>query len=69
MRKLLNSIVTQQKTAFMAARKEGRKVDPKVVLPEAINGGFNSLLKEKKAKGAPKPSFADEMRQFFNNRG
>ena len=52
----------------MSARKEGRQVDPKVVLPEAINGGFDSLLKEKKAKGEPKPSFADEMREFFNNK-
>lgn len=68
-RKVLNSIVTKQKTAFMNARKAGRQVDPKEVLPEAVNGGFDSLIKEKNAKGPQKKSFADEMREFFNNRG
>ncbi len=65
-RKVLNSIVTKQKTAFMNARKAGRQVDPKALLPEAVNGGFDSLIKEKNAKGPQKKSFADEMREFFN---
>ncbi len=67
-RKVLNSIVTKQKTAFMNARKAGKQVDPKEVLPEAVNGGFDSLIKEKNAKGPQKKSFADEMREFFGNR-
>ncbi|MBX3169974.1 MAG: AAA family ATPase [Candidatus Eremiobacteraeota bacterium] len=67
-RKVLNSIVTKQKTAFMNARKAGRQVDPKELLPEAVNAGFDSLIKEKNAKGPQKKSFADEMREFFNNR-
>ncbi|MBN9417205.1 MAG: AAA family ATPase [Candidatus Eremiobacteraeota bacterium] len=68
-RKVLNSIVTKQKTAFMNARKAGQKVDPKQLLPEAVNGGFDSLIKEKNAKGPQKKSFQDEMREFLNKRG
>lgn len=68
-RKVLNSIVTKQKTAFMNARKAGQKVDPKQLLPEAVNGGFDSLIKEKNARGSQKKSFQEEMREFLNNRG
>lgn len=53
-RKLLNTIVTQQKTAFMEARAEGRKVDPKVLLPAAVEAGFATLMREKAAKGPAK---------------
>ncbi|MBS2037248.1 AAA family ATPase, partial [bacterium] len=67
-RKLMNSMITQQKTAFIQARKAGRKVDPKVLLPEAVEAGFAGLIKEKNAKGPQRKSFADEMREFFNNR-
>ncbi|MBS2037247.1 AAA family ATPase [bacterium] len=49
-RKLLNSIVTQQKTAFMEARAEGRQVNPRDLLPAAVNAGFDSLMREKAAK-------------------
>ncbi|MFN8608476.1 MAG: AAA family ATPase [Vulcanimicrobiota bacterium] len=49
-RKLLNSIVTQQKTAFMEARGQNREVNPRDLLPAAVQAGFDSLLREKAAK-------------------
>ena len=52
-RKVLNSIVTQQKTCFLDARASGRTVDPKEVMPEAVNNGFDSILREKKAREIP----------------
>ena len=65
-RKLLNTIVTQQKTAFMEARAEGRQVNPRDLLPGAVNAGFDSLLREKAAKGE-KLSYTDEnIRKFLN---
>jgi SpoVK/Ycf46/Vps4 family AAA+-type ATPase len=65
-RKLLNTIVTQQKTAFMEARAEGREVNPRDLLPGAVNAGFDSLLREKAAKGE-KLSYTDEnIRKFLD---
>jgi SpoVK/Ycf46/Vps4 family AAA+-type ATPase len=52
-RKVLNSIVTQQKTCFLEARANGRTVDPKEVMPEAVNNGFDSIMREKKAREIP----------------
>lgn len=48
-RKLANSIIQQQKTGFMEARKAGRNVTAKEITPEAIERGFASLMKEKGA--------------------
>ncbi len=52
-RKVLNTVVTQQKTCFLAARAEGRQVDPKELLPEAVNNGFDTIMREKKAREIP----------------
>jgi len=57
-RKLLNTTVTKQKKP---APKTARST-PKCFLPGALEAGFATLLPEKAAKGAPKPSFADPMR-------
>ena len=52
-RKVLNTVVTQQKTCFLEARANGRTVDPKELLPEAVNNGFDTIMREKKAREVP----------------
>ena len=60
-RKLANSIIQQQKTGFMEARKAGRNVTAKEITPEAIERGFASLMKEKGASvSTPKYVKPDE---------
>ncbi|MFN8608478.1 MAG: AAA family ATPase [Vulcanimicrobiota bacterium] len=52
-RKVLNTVITQQKTCFLEERAAGRTVDPKQLLPQAVNNGFDTIMREKKAREVP----------------
>ena len=52
-RKVLNTVITQQKTCFLEERASGKTVDPKQLLPQAVNNGFDTIMREKKAREVP----------------
>ncbi|MBS2038598.1 AAA family ATPase [bacterium] len=52
-RKVLNTVITQQKTCFLEERAAGKTVDPKQLLPQAVNNGFDTIMREKKAREVP----------------
>lgn len=52
-RKLLNTIITQQKSAFLEEQAAGHQVTAKQLLPQAVQAGFDKLLAEKEARQLP----------------
>jgi len=52
-RKVMNTIITQQKTCFLEERASGKTVDPKELLPQAVTNGFDTIMREKKARQVP----------------